>query len=78
MTSNDRVQRIIDAIGEVESDEELARVVGEALLQVVRSGQNAWEALFEMLDSQGENQRDELKARFFEWSETENSTESSI
>lgn len=78
MTSNDRVQRIIDAISEVENNEELGRIAGETMLQIFRTGQSAWEAFFEMLDSCSENERDEIKARFFEWSETENIPESSI
>lgn len=68
MTSNDRVQRIIDATSEVENNQELARVTGEALLLVASRGRDAWEELFEMLDSseQGEH-RGEIKEFFRDW-----------
>lgn len=68
MSSNDRIQRIIDATSEVESNEELARVTGEALLQIARIGRSAWEELFEMLDSseRGEH-RGEIKEFFRDW-----------
>lgn len=67
-SSNDRVQRIIDATSEVENDEELARVTGEALLLVASRGRSAWEELFEMLDSseRGEH-RGEIKEFFRDW-----------
>lgn len=68
MTSNDRVQRIIDATSEVENNQELARVTGEALLLVASRGRDAWEELFEVLDSseQGEH-RGEIKEFFRDW-----------
>lgn len=67
MTSNDRVQRIIDATSEVENNEELGRICGEALLQIARAGQSAWEALFEFLDSADESDREEIEAWLDSW-----------
>jgi hypothetical protein len=67
MSSNDRVQRIIDATSEVENNEELARIVGEGLLQVAQAGRAAWEALFEFLDSADADTADEVMEFFSGW-----------
>ena len=67
MSSNDRVQRIIDATSEVENNEELARVTGEALLLIASRGRSAWEKLFEFLDSADEDSADEVMEFFHDW-----------
>jgi len=67
MSSNDRVQRIIDATSEVENNEELARITGEALLQIALAGRRAWEALFEFLDSADADTADEVSEFFSGW-----------
>lgn len=63
-----KVQEISSGIEELESNEDLARVAGEALQCIAKRGRKAFEALFEMLDSDGDS-AEEIDMFFGEWAD---------
>lgn len=63
MKSVDEISRGIE---ELESNEDLARVTGEAIQKTAKIGRKAWEALFEMLDSD-EQSVEEIELQFGSW-----------
>lgn len=61
-----QVEKISEAIEELSSNEDLARVAGEALQLISKRGRKAWEALFEMIASD-EDSVEEIESNLGEW-----------
>lgn len=54
----EKANMIIAATSEIENNEYLARVVGEGIREIAKRGRGAWEELFQMLASIGEEKEE--------------------